>query len=239
MLKSPFNHHNIVPFAPPCTPTKNNPFLLVTTTDEPYMPIRLYYDVNPNKITGHFVVINCISKSNKFWDIFCRDELALSILKSTEESFQTEPPLVFGRAIVNYKQHKMIVDTDSYHRAIFITNFLNKYIPKGVITLQHAASYNKYIYTKSANSYARFVDYSNYNMLFENSNLVVEVANIKSKNLNQKKPSFFPLIEKFPIGEDSNQLQLLGTTLQLKFTAARNISEGNICPDKSININNY
>ena len=239
MVNTTSSGNNVYPFSPPCKPTAKFPYLLVNANSEPWMPVRLYYnDVNPYRITGHFGIIDCISKVGKYWHVYYRDELAQFINEYTKEEFWPNEPTLFARIRVDYKQRQMIIDTDSYHSAIIVAKFLNDYLPKDGINLQCAATYNRYVYTKSNNYFVKFIDYTNYDLLFENSNLVVEIVAYKEQPLKkQEKLYFFPLIDKFILGCDNNPLHLLATNLKLKLNAAENISIGKINPNKAINVN--
>ncbi len=231
------DNNKIILLTPPYKPSNKYQYLLATTTLEPLMPIRLYYSVpRPHKLVGHFCSMGCVTRSKGSYTFLYQEETESLCLGVRAHEVKAEHrPAVIGRAQVDYKQHTMIFDTDSFQRAINIVNFLDHHIPKDAAELRSVATYNRFIFTNSSRG-IKFIAYENYNNIFsefnmksidaKTNNVSIDLLEVQEK---QKMLSDYPVIEQFPAWDVEDEIDNLENILQLKIAIARSISDGVNC----------
>ncbi len=223
--------NNVVPFTLPYKPSAKYSMLLLNSAAEPLMPVRLYCQVNPHKIVGHFGVFDCIRKIDDYYVFFLQGELENFCSQLPRKGISTkDEPIVLARAKVNYKQRQMILDTDSYQRAIDIIGFLNSYTSKQAQNLEYLATYNRLIYAKLENDPTNFISYGNYDRLFSPPNMLIAGSEGEAAKTNIS-PLLLdcPLIEKWDPWLDKESLEELAEDLDFQIEIAKAISAGSNC----------
>jgi hypothetical protein len=230
------DNNKVILFTPPCKPSAKTKYFITTTTNEPLMPVRFTYAVNPHKIVGHFCSMGCIQRSKEHYVLLYKEEAQSICLGISADEVRPEHyPVIIGRAKVDYKQRTMIFDTDSFQRAINLVNFIDYYIPKKAAILKSVATYNRFIFANSASN-IKFIEYENYNNIFTQAN--IELMHFKINNVSidllehqekQRKLSDYPIVEQFPAWDAEDGIDNLENILQIKMAIARSISEGVNC----------
>ncbi len=214
---------------------RSQPVFLTTTTEEPLMPVRLYYIVHDrNALLKIIKPLKCIVTYDQTSFIVNYDN---EIKKLAFPKEYQKAATQMGSAIIlaNCKiisENKMHVDLKSFSRAVKLIQFIDQYIPREVAEITHAATYNEIF---SATSYEKgfaAVAYKKYDKIFASDRLSEinleekihalrdSVADESDQELvcrkvvatlesDMKQP--LPLVEKFPTNfyEDGiNQLEL-------------------------------
>jgi hypothetical protein len=128
----------------------------------------------------------------------------------------------------------MLVDTNSYLRALIILSFFNSHTSALAKELTHVATYNRFVFTAAPNSWVKFVDYDNYEQVFADSNMTIisqtyyyDVPNIVLEPATKHRLLLEqPLIDKFPATNSSAGGNALNWLLKFKHCMAKTISEG-------------
>lgn len=125
--------------------TNNNEAIVYTFTDEPVMPVRLYYRINNEEL-----LIRSLKKLKCIW-FESNKNFLLSYYKEAknmnlEVSYQDVPerlyPLVLASGYV--RQGGILhLDLDSLQRAVCVIDFLGKHIPSTIMEITSFAHSNR------------------------------------------------------------------------------------------------
>ena len=127
--------------------------LLFTSTNEPMMPVRLYFKfLNRKNLFRALERRRCVNWENEnhfiisYWEEARNMNLDVAYDDVPEDLFPIL--LANGRIVSNSEIH---VDVRSFKRALEIINFLYKYIGPKFLYITHVATYNRYMSATSDN----------------------------------------------------------------------------------------
>jgi len=196
--------------------------LIKTLTNELFQPMRLYYVIHhKDQLEDRFRDLKCLKYNNELndWVVEYADEAANIGLSIAPHHVPKEAqPLVIATIYIE-NERTMLIDVRSIERASKLIEFINKYVPKNVAEITHAAIYNQLI-TAPRDKTKESVGDVDYDEIFNPKDIFVidseetirDTKLIAEKHQNQderieavmnktredsKKP--LPKVEKFPV----------------------------------------
>ncbi len=149
--------------------------LIKTLTDEFYQPMRLYYIVhNKKQLENCFRSIKCLKHDEKLndWVVEYTDEAANIGLAVKPKNVPKEAqPLIIATIYIE-NETTMLVDVRSIERAAKLIGFIDRYVPKSIAEVTHAAIYNQLI-SVSKDKMQEEVNDIDYDEIFNQKNLFV------------------------------------------------------------------
>ena len=212
--------------------------LVKTMTDELFQPMRLYYIIHDKqKLETCLKNLECMNYDEKLndWVVYYTAEAAKPKLNVPPSKVPKEArPLIIATIYID-NESAMLIDIRSIERATKMLELINKYIPKKVVEVTHAAIYNKLI-TATGSDPKSTVDVD-YDDIFNQKNVTVidpekiiqeshEIAaqyEDKEERLealfqrtqdNAKKP--LPKVEKFPAHYYEDGINSFNTTCSMR-----------------------
>lgn len=129
----------------------DKPSIIMTTTDEIFQPIRLYYQLhNIKSLIKIFNELSCMypDADNKRWVWFYKDEAHTLKFKKSYSSIPEEyQPLVLG-SFYSKNNSEMYLDVASIERAVAALKFFSNYLNKKIAVPMYFAIYNKLLSAK-------------------------------------------------------------------------------------------
>lgn len=125
--------------------SKKDKKVLYTTTNEPFMPVRLYY-----KIHNEYLLIKTLRKlkciefeNNKHFILsYFKEAKNLDLAVHYQEVPEDLYPVIIAEGHI--KQGEILhLDTKSLRRAVLVIDFLAKYVPPTIAEITHFANSNK------------------------------------------------------------------------------------------------
>ena len=118
---------------------------VMTATGEPFMPVRLYYDVFDQKaLVSQLKQLKCVSFESEDLFILTYDKEARKIPLSTPYNKvpkEVSPVILAHGQIVDEKH--LHLDLRSFERGLGMVVFIDQWIDQSVAKATHAASYNE------------------------------------------------------------------------------------------------
>lgn len=217
---------HVVPF-----PKKLPRSLMMTSTGEPYMPVRLYCQViDKHSLLQALNVLTCIQRQGNKFSIYYHEEallLALSV-QSNPDLKDLEPLLIAKGTIID--EQSLQIDVSSVVRAIEIAKFINKYIGHNNVQITHAASYNQLSMVGakleapeqlfSESRMAIFDAKESQKVLRDFINSIKGLENEQELLENFFAHLDFPVVEKFPVHYHEDGILAFEFNLQSKMAVA-------------------
>jgi len=154
---------------------KSTPQYVHTTTGERIMPVRLYYTIkNYELLIERLNQTKCMVKQTKHhYAIHYEKEAKKIDFPATYKAMarQIEGAIVLARCKITDK-NSLLVDVNSHERALKLVEFINQVIPKHIIEITEAATYNDLFFYKDQQEAAKKVAYDRYDELFAPEKLV-------------------------------------------------------------------
>jgi len=221
--------------------------LVMTLTDELFQPMRLYYIVHDKeKLKSLLKNLKCVEydENLKDWVIYYADEAAKIKLKVPPSKVPKQArPLVIATIYID-NEHAMLIDIRSIERASKLIEFIDKYIPKAVVQITHAAIYNQLISSlKDAPKSAIDVDYD---VIFSQKNTTTkdpekyakELKAFAAKNKKERIQALIkrnegeskkqlPKVEKFPVHYYEEGIDSFNVTCRMRQVIATQHYLGN------------
>jgi len=220
--------------------------LMVTTTKEPLMPIRLYYDVfDKKRFLQRLSQLECVrlESEDQFLITYEKEAQRLPLAVPYDQVPEDVYPvlLAFGRFV---DETHIQLDLRSFERGLGMIEFLDQEIDRSLAQITHIASYNK-VSTK-----ADFKDITllEFDKFFSEDTLTIrdpeealqrlEAALEKEDDQDEKQKIVehhfhdmaqhdLPLIEKYPIYYYDEGIESVRTTLMLRAIVALEHWRGN------------
>ena len=220
--------------------------LIMTTTQEPYMPIRLYYTIfDKDGLLNRLNQLQCVMWSIKNQSFFINYEkeakkIGLSVKYNAvpKELF----PVILAEGNIE-NDECLHLDLRSFERAVCLVEFLDRYISRRIIKITHVATYNEF-QSADINNFEKIWNID-YDELFADENMVIidpeleweKIQNLiaKGKNPEEKlalvcensKKQRMSLVEKFPIYYYEEGIERLDGCLKFRMALAFEHWEGN------------
>lgn len=126
--------------------TEREDMVLVTTTNEPQMFVRLYYTVrNFASVINAFDKLRCLEfMDDKVFHINYHKEakkfgLDVGYKKIPKDMF----PIILGYGHFRQNKSELTIDMRSYKRALSMIEFIDKHVDRNVLHLEEMATYNE------------------------------------------------------------------------------------------------
>lgn len=214
--------------------------ILMTSTNEPMMPVRLYFRfVNRKKLYKALQRRHCIDWDSEsdfmlsYWEEARHMDLDVPYDEVPEDIFPIL--LAKGRIINNSEVH---IDVRSFKRAVEVIHFLYKYIGAQFLYITHIASYNRYL-TATSETLSEIMN-MNFDDLFSDVKTQMdfpfeEVSRNKgafsstewAKHLDKMINSPLPVVTKLPVKGTKAELSRINTVLMINMALAQEYWEGN------------
>ena len=222
--------------------------IVMTTTEEPLMPIRLYYDVFDKKgLLKELRKLDCVSFAPEEEDLFSinyekeAQNIPLSVPYNQVPKEFYPVLLAFGYFV---DDSHLQLDLRSFDRAVGIIEFIDEWIDRSLAKITHVASYNQIL------AGDKFKDLSILDLaeLFEEDNMVIhdpeatmdtleealdqeedqeEKRKIAVRYLEKTSQQNFPLVEKYPIYYYEEGIHSVKVALMLRSIVAMEHRRGN------------
>lgn len=145
--------------------------VLTTTTNEPFMMMRLYYAVyNKVELLNVLDTIECIClyDNYKFVINYHHETKDIGLAVKHNKAPKNLPPIVLAKGKI-IDETSMVIDLRSFERGCCIIEFIDRYIKRDVAELTHIATYNKmHLVTKKTIPAVMNIDYDE---LFSENNI--------------------------------------------------------------------
>lgn len=165
----------IIPKQPTNKVPKSEKILIKTLTDELFQPMRLYYIVhNRELLEASFRKLKCFEYNEKLndWVLEYANEAAnIGLAVAPNQVPKEAQPLLIATIYIE-NETTMFVDVRSIERAKKLILFINKYVPKNIAEITHAAIYNQLITVSSDNAQEGINDID-YDTIFNQRNIFV------------------------------------------------------------------
>jgi len=149
--------------------------LVKTLTNELFQPMRLYYTVhNKNQLETCFRNLKCLKyhEDLKDWVVEYADEAAnLGLSVKPKQVPKEAQPLIIATIYIE-NETTMLLDIRSIERASKLIEFVDKYVPKNIAEITHAAIYNQVI-TVSGDKTQEGLNDIDYDDIFNQKNIFV------------------------------------------------------------------
>lgn len=226
----------------------NQGALVMTTTKEPHMPIRLYYRVhNKPALVSQLATLRCVelTDDDRFFITYSEEAKRLGLSVKYNKVPQALYPIILAHGhIINDIFH---LDLRSFERGVRMVEFIDKHIDRTIANITHAATYNRInrVTEKTMESLIT-LDYdqlfSEKNMSIINPEAVLEelnAATLHAQNSDEKRRlatahleklenQALPLIEKFPVNDGEEGIRQLNVSLKFKMMMAFEQLSGNV-----------
>lgn len=237
-------------------PATTRELALATTTDEPIMPVRLYYTISDSvSLVTQLGRLNCIESGddNTYIINYAAEARKIDFSKKYKDPiFRKNAPIILAVCTLKEDKH-FTIDVKSHHRAIHIIQFIHQHIPREAIEITHAATYNEMLMARDYEAGAKKVAYSQFDTLFAPEDLVEivtqasiknlrsdvvkednqqEVAHKITKKLHEEANNPLPLVEKFPVHFYTDGIRPFEMSLGFKAKVAQEHLSGN--PDYTV-----
>lgn len=130
------------------TEDSSKEILVQTLTNELFQPVRLYYKIyDKNKLQSHFHTLDCMDYNSKLddWTLMYIEEAAHIPLKVLPKDVPKQAqPLIIATIYIE-ASNIMLIDLRSIERAARIIEFIDKYVPRKIAEVTHAAIYNQLV----------------------------------------------------------------------------------------------
>jgi hypothetical protein len=146
--------------------------IVYTATNEPLMPVRLYY-----KIHNEYLLIKALKKLKCVsfeWD---NKEFVISYYKEAKRlgldvHYQDVPQELYPVALAygHIRNYVLHMDLRSLKRAVYIIDFVAKYIPPTIMEITHFANSNKLTVTNDRNNSPEILD-MDYDKFFDDNKI--------------------------------------------------------------------
>ena len=236
-LESKNDYEQIMVHAPDKITSKET--LMHTTTNEPFMPARLYFKfINRKKLLKALERRKCIDRHDENTFIITYEEEAknVNLDVACDEVPEELFPIILAKAQI-VSSSEIHVDVRSFKRAMEIIKFLYKYVGPEFLYLTHVATYNRFIKVTSDN--IQGLMNLDYDALFSKENLqnggfawneivdkttgdVCKIESSENSDINT-----VPIVKKIPISGTKPELSRLQFILNLNMAVAHEHLKGN------------
>lgn len=152
--------------------SRNTDSLLMTTTHEPHMPIRLYYTVqDKNALIRKLRQLKCVqfhSDDDAFFINYTKEARNFGLSIPHHQVPKMLYPIILAEG--HFTSAKtLLLDLRSFERGARMIEFMDKHIDRAIAKITHAATYNR-IHRANASTLQTF-KHVDYDALFAEKNL--------------------------------------------------------------------
>jgi hypothetical protein len=166
--------------------------LIMTSTEESFMPVRLYYKLhNKKSFIKALRKLKCVLFSdeddNHFIISYHKEAKKIDLAVPYQEVPKELYPITLADGYI-VGNAELRIDIKSLRRAVGLVDFLVKFIPFNIIEITAMANYNKVISVRSEAEYYQWFNV-NYDELF--NNISTTDYNAELSNIGQKIQDFY------------------------------------------------
>jgi hypothetical protein len=166
--------------------------LIMTSTEESFMPVRLYYKLhNKKSFIKALRKLKCVLFSdeddNHFIISYHKEAKKIDLAVPYQEVPKELYPITLADGYI-VGNAELRIDIKSLRRAVGLVDFLVKFIPFNIIEIAAMANYNKVISVRSEAEYYQWFNV-NYDELF--NNISTTDYNAELSNIGQKIQDFY------------------------------------------------
>lgn len=128
--------------------------VLMTTTNEPFMPIRLYYTIyNRKKIYEILHNLSCIgfAEHDHFYISYWKEIQNFGLSVNHNDVPKPLYPIILAHGFIN-EDHTLHLNLRSFKRGLKMIEWINHHIHSSYLKLTHIASYNALTHTSDIES---------------------------------------------------------------------------------------
>ncbi|MBF0360863.1 MAG: hypothetical protein HQK49_07620 [Oligoflexia bacterium] len=200
--------------------------IIMTTTNELYMAVRLYYHIyNLDELLLRLKELSCINwntENRSFFINYNEEAKNIGLTVKYDAVPKDLFPVILAEGNIENK-NDLYLDLRSFERAVCLVKFIDQHIDRSILKVTHAATYNK-IQSADKNNFKKVWDLD-YDELFSGNNMKIidpdeEFRRLESLTANihdhanklavfdnEYKNKEMPLIEKFPVNYYEDGIQ--------------------------------
>jgi hypothetical protein len=217
----------LIPFSQPSVNAPGT-ILVNTSTNEPLMPVRLYYTIeNPKQFITELTKLKCVDSydDNSCIINYEHETKNLGLKVAYNEVPEGLYPIILASCIS--KVNGIHINLKSFKRAVLLIGFIDRIVPRDIAKITHVATYNRLIFSSSMESTAKFIEDKNYDNIFAEDKMTIRgKQNFNPYIADKDQTSLLseqPIVEKFPAYFYEDGIKRIECLLNFRRTIASGI----------------